>query len=265
MHPTRVTDHYATIIHNIFSNSLESDTISGNLLAQISDYFPQLLVIKNTTVDHRRCTLFQHDYSKFVEPSFINDFTGLSWDFLNETNLNINSRSDTLYEKVHETAIKHVPLKKVTPKTLKLRSKPWIDSHIQKRIKHRDRLLRKLRKTHCNTTEELYKKFRNRVVSENRKSNITYFDDYFQSNKSNMKNLWSGIKCIINTKSKNSVQNIFQLIVNGKTHQDPQEMANVFNNFFVSVSNQVCSGIPRTRKSPLDYLKERSPHSFYSQ
>ena len=40
-------------------------------------------------------------------------------------------------------------------------------------------------------------------------------------------------------------------------------MANVFNNFFVNVSNQVCSGIPRTRKSPLDYLKERNPHSFY--
>ena len=76
----------------------------------------------------------------------INAFTGLSWNFLNETNLNINSKFDTLYEKVLETAIKHVPLKKVTPKQLKLRSKPWIDSHIQKLIKHRDRLLHKLRK-----------------------------------------------------------------------------------------------------------------------
>ena len=63
-----------------------------------------------------------------------------------------------------------------------------------------------------------------------------------------MKNLWSGIKCIINTKSKNSVQNISQLIVNGKTHQDPQEMANVFNNFFVNVSNQVCSGTSTQNK-----------------
>ena len=49
----------------------------------------------------------------------------------------------------------------------------------QKLIKHHDRLLRKLRKTHCNTTEELYKTFRNRVVSENRKSKIKYFDNYF--------------------------------------------------------------------------------------
>ena len=71
------------------------------------------------------------------------------------------------------------------------------------------------------------------------------------------------MNALSNTKPKNSVQNISQLIVNGKTHQDPQEMANVFNNFFVNVSNQVCSEIPRTKKSPLDYLKEKNPHSFY--
>ena len=98
------------------------------MLSQISDHFPQFLVIINTTVYYRHRTLFQYDYSKFVESSFINDFTGLSWDFLNETTLNINSKFDTLYEKVHETAC--VPLKKSPPKQLKLRSKPWIDFHI---------------------------------------------------------------------------------------------------------------------------------------
>ena len=98
------------------------------MLSQISDHFPQFLVIKNTTVDHRHCTLFRYDYSKFVGSSFINDFTGLSWDFLNETNLNINSKFDALYEKVQETAITLVPFKKSPPK--QLRSKHWIDSHI---------------------------------------------------------------------------------------------------------------------------------------
>ena len=46
LHPTRITDHSATIMDNIFSNSLETDTISGSLLSQISDHFPQFLVIK---------------------------------------------------------------------------------------------------------------------------------------------------------------------------------------------------------------------------
>ena len=78
-----------------------------------------------------------------------------------------------------------------------------------------------------------------------------------------MKNLWTGIKSIINTKSRNSLQSISQLAANGETIQDPQKLANVFSNFFVSVSSQVCSEIPRTKTSPLDNLKNRNMKSFF--
>ena len=46
LHPARVTDHSATIIDNIFFNTLELNTQSGNLLNMISDHFPQFLVVK---------------------------------------------------------------------------------------------------------------------------------------------------------------------------------------------------------------------------
>ena len=139
--------------------------------------------------------------------------------------------------------LKHAPLKKVNKKQLRLRSKPWVTSHKQKLTKHRDKLLKKLKKSHSRNTEELYKKFRNRVVSENRKSKINYFDTYFQANKSNMKNLWTGIKSIIKTKSKSSLQSISQLTANCETIKDPKKMANLFSNFFVSASNQVTPSI----------------------
>ena len=51
--------------------------------------------------------------------------------------------------------------------------------------------------------------------------------------------------------------------MNGITHQDPQNMANVFDNFFVNVSALVCSEIPRPKKSPIDYLGCRNPNSIY--
>ena len=172
LHPTRVKDHFATIIDNIFSTNCEYDTVSGNLLGQISDHFPQFLIIKNASVDYRNCSLFQHDYSKFNDQSFLEDFKKLSWDDIDRNNLDINNKFKKFYEKVHHTVIEHAPLRKVTPKQLKLRSKPWINTYIQKLIKQRDILLRKLRKSHSRDTEELYKKFRNRVVSENRKSKI---------------------------------------------------------------------------------------------
>ena len=88
------------------------------------------------------------------------------------------------------------------------------------------------------------------------KNKIKYYESYFQSNKSNIKSLWKGIKSIINTKARNTTQSMSQLVVNGITHQDPQKMANVFNNFFVNVSALVCSEIPRSNKSLIIWVVE---------
>ena len=143
LHPTRVTDHSAKIIDNIFSNNCELDTLSGNLLSQISDHFALFLIIKNVKINHRNCSLFHYNYSKFNEQSFINDFKELLWEDINDVNLNLNGRFDNFYEKVHTTVIQHAPLKKVNQKQLRLKAKPWINPHIQKLIKYRDKLLRK--------------------------------------------------------------------------------------------------------------------------
>ena len=40
-------------------------------------------------------------------------------------------------------------------------------------------------------------------------------------------------------------------------------MTNVFDNFFVNISALVCSEIPRSKKSPIDYLGCRNPNSIY--
>ena len=180
----------------------------------------------------------------------------------NDVNFNLNGKFNNFHNKVHTTVIQHSPLRKVNQKQSKLRAKPWVNPHIQKLIQYRGKLLRKLRKSHSKSTEELYKKFRNRVVRENQTSKKKYFYTYFQTNKSNMKSLWAEINSIINSKSRKSIRNISQLAVNDKTYSDPQKMASIFNNFFANVSNQVCSDIPKTKKSPFDYLMKRNSGSF---
>ena len=66
-------------------------------------------------------------------------------------------------------------------------------------------------------------------------------------NKTSKYEKWTGIKEIINTKSKSSLQNTYELIVGGKTYNDPQQIANIFNKFFVNVPYEVCSKIPMTK------------------
>ena len=47
LQPTRITDHFATLIDNIFFNSIEHIAISGNVVYDLSDH---LFFIVNSTI-----------------------------------------------------------------------------------------------------------------------------------------------------------------------------------------------------------------------
>ena len=75
--------------------------------------------------------------------------------------------------------------------------------------------------------------------------------------------LWSGIRSIVNMKTKSQLSQISDLLKNGKQVDDPVKMANMFNNYFVNVGGNIDKSIPRTRKSPMDYLCNRTPISIF--
>jgi len=126
----------------------------------------------------------------------------------------------------------------------------------------RDNILRTIRKKPDSAKCLLYKKLRNRVVIELKESKTNYFHNYFNNNSKNMKLLWSGIKSIINI--KNSQVNVVNKLKdsNGNITTDPADMASRFNDFFVNVADSITKKIPRSPKSPLDYLGHENPHSF---
>ena len=125
---------------------------------------------------------------------------------------------------------KHIPNKMCSKRELKYRSKPWINSRIKKMMKVRDRLLRKWRYSKSEHAFNLYKRFRNRVANEFKKSKKSYFENYFKQNKYTMKKLWHGIKSIIsNNSSFSSISKIKDK--NGTLTSNPSEVPNVFNDF----------------------------------
>ena len=114
-----------------------------------------------------------------------------------------------------------------------------------------------------NPNTYLYRKFRNRVVSEQRQGKIRYFKNYFKVHKTNMKMLWSGIKSIVNMKANSLLSQISHLLNNGKRIDDPAKMANILNHYFVNVGSNIDKSIPRTKKSPTNYLKNRNSNSLF--
>ena len=82
-------------------------------------------------------------------------------------------------------------------------------------MNYRDKLFHTMNKNPTPSNKYLYRKLRNRVVSEQRQGKIRYFKNYFEVHKTNMKMLWSGIKSIVNMKAKNQLSQISHLLNNG--------------------------------------------------
>ena len=77
-----------------------------------------------------------------------------------------------------------------------------------------------------------------------------------------MKMLWTGIKAIINIK-RNKFYNISHLTQNGKRIDNPKDFAQVFNQYLTNIAAKIDENIPRTRKSPFDYLGKMNEPTFF--
>ena len=265
IHPSRVSGNSASLIDNIFANISDNESISGNIMTQITDHFPQFLIVKHTGISYKNLSYYQHDFSNLNEENLLNDFAHLDFSYLNDSNLDVNAKFNRFLSSLDEVVKTHAPLKKLTKRDIKFRNKPWINRKIQKMMRIRDKLLKRLQNSNDPSLRDLYKKFRNRVANSLKASKASYFYDYFQKNSNNMKQLWSGIKSVIDVRKSSNINVISKLKdSNGNTTSDPAVIANIFNKFFVNVSHDITKNIPRSNKSPLSLMGSRVGNSFFT-
>ena len=258
--PTRVTENESSLIDNIFSNNLNDDTISGNILLTLSEHFSQFLSIKRGFIDLKKTKIFQHDYSKFDSQQFRDDVSIQNFD--NNLN-NVNDQFWDFYFKLNGCVERHAPIKELTPKEIKLKNKPWITADINKMIKIRNKFFkRKKRQPTNDDIKRVYNLFRNRVIREIKKSKKIYYSEYFETHNNNIKKTWSGIREIVNLKNSDS-QKISQLNINGVIIDNTKDIVTNFNNFFVNVGPSTDSSIPRSDNiTPDKFLKDRNLTEF---
>ena len=160
--PTRVTDHHSTLIDNIFSNNLTDETKSGNIYFTLSEHFSQFVSVKMEKIEYKKLNIIQRDYSKFQSQQFRDD---VSIQNRNSDLPNVNELFIELHSKLQGCVERHAPLKKLSPKEIKLKTKPWITKQISKLIKVRNKsFTRKKRQSNNTNTKRLYNLFRNKVI-----------------------------------------------------------------------------------------------------
>ena len=159
---------------------------------------------------------------------------------------------------------KHALFKNITKYKLKFRTKPWITPALQKSIKNKffKNYIKKKDITQKNELHNNYKIYRNLISTLMKTSKQNYYSKYFESNLTNIKNTWKGIKSIISMRSSSSVTPTL-LTFQNETTDNLKRIASIFNNVFSTISKKTQAKIKYSYKKCIDYLTNENPNSFF--
>ena len=124
LQPTRITDHSASLIDNIFFNSIEHLTISGNIVHDLTDHLPNFIIFnKFSTLPFK---IFKRDYLVFDEQALVSEIPLIDWESVFIPSASPCNMFKSFYSKISSIIDKHIPVKQLSRRELKLESKPWI-------------------------------------------------------------------------------------------------------------------------------------------
>lgn len=253
--PPGESDTRPTLLDHIWINSTQLLS-SGVLTVDISDHCPTFAHIP-LSVDRltgKKKISFRH-HSVIHDNIFIDRLSNL--DFESILRGCEGDRVDRFVDVINEIYCNTYPLK-IKFLSYKRLSKPWLSSGLLKSIKTKARYFKMYKlgliSSDCN------KNYRNALTSIIRKAKIRYYLDSFEFNRSNLKKTWSLIGNLIGHSRGSSIK---RLLVDNNETVDSLVIAEEFNRYFSTVASDLESQIPRTDRSPYDYLLDNNLSSIF--
>ena len=193
IHPTRMVEGQTpSLIENIFSNNMKHLVLAGNIYITFSEHFSQFASVKRSKIDIKKIVMFGRDESNFSTESYRDDVAAQNWQY---EPYEPNFLMSDFILRLSGSTDRASPVKKLSPKDIKLRLKPWITPEIRKLICVRDRLFaRKKRQPNNQTVVTAYTQARNRVSRMIKKSEKEHYHKYFEDQNNNIKKL--GMVCV---------------------------------------------------------------------
>ena len=249
--PTRITRNTKTFIDNIYYNKPLNSIISGNLSSIISDKLIQFLIEaidfsekSSKMINRQRC------YKNFDKLKFKADLVKFNWDGFCLTS-NPNDSLAHFLKILNKLLDKHAPYKTIKGSKTRYETKSWIPPGLANSIRNKHKLYKSFCKEKDPITKEYcekhFKSYRNHISSLLRKAKNSYYKQYFEDNKENLRLVWQTIKGIINMEKK-SDESISSLLIDCQIITSTKEISNYFNNFFTSVAVKINKNIVKSKK-----------------
>lgn len=237
-HFTRSTFKSNTIIDLVFSNFNVRTTVLD--IPKITDHNIIEIRLIRQNINHDRQEKFYtrdfRNFDKVVFQSILNkkliklDFKESCDDKcdINYYNLIVNKTIGEVENCLNEVA----PIIERMSK-IKWNLKPWMNKMILSKMRDRDKAFKRAKNSKEPKDINSYKKLRNDIVCEIRKSKREHYEMYIDKNKSQPDKLWKGLKELIGDKKKCDSSAINKIEFNDEIIIDPNVIVNKLNKYFV--------------------------------
>jgi len=261
--PTRITEHSATLIDNIFSNNITNENSeSGIIVTDVADHFG-VLHIMNKVKKHKQSNSYKEirpltdlNINAFKELLKCTDFSDVL----------LIDNPDEAYEcylsKFKDAYNIAFPLKKIKLSNKYIKAEPWMTNGILTSSIRKTKLLHKKLKHPSEENVVNYKNYCKMYNKILRRAKRSYYVSSLTENKNNIKLSWNILNHAINRKNT-KLGPPDSITVRDVKISDKQQMANEFNSYFSNIANLVCEQIPPSRSNYKDFLTGTHNKSFF--
>ena len=253
---TRLSDSKQSLIDNIFCNNIEFINNSGIIYDDTTDHYP-VFVNCSPQLSPKMPTFHMiFDKSKYEELSCY-----LSEQLQTFTDITDPEIACNTVISVYKEGIKKFS-KKVKHNRKSGALKPWISPAILASINRRHSLFIKKNKHPSKQNRDLYNNYRNVLNDTLRLAKKKYIQEQLEINRTSSKKLWQLLNGIVKGHPTNNQLPETFLNINGDHISDKEEIADSFNNFFISVGENLQQKIPKNSLDPLGYIEPETEHVF---
>jgi hypothetical protein len=210
LRPTRITEHTATLIDNIFTNDIENieSSTNGIIFSDISDNLP-IVHVRNSKIHLESTRTAEFICERIINDSNIQSFTNeikcISWENVLSNNNSTESNNE-FFELFANAYEKNFPLtKKVLKKKIDKNKSPWMTKCIAKSVKKKNTLYKKYLCHPTTNNEDKYKRYKNKLNHIIKIAKKKYYEEQLINYKHNTKLLWKTLNEIMNRHKNNNM------------------------------------------------------------
>lgn len=259
--PTRVTSTSATLIDHIWSNNIKENVFNGIIYDTTSDHFPTVAIYHSCRGIGVSMNLLPPSLTGSTQLILLKIFKSclqnVTWDLVfSSEDPNV---SFTNFQTVFLACFNlHFPL--ITKEcNHKYSSKPYITPDLIDMIKKKNRIQRKYAKRPI-TYGALYRRLRNQVTNRLKVARAKYYQDKLLENSGHCRKTWNVINEVLNRQKNTPLSDSF--LVNGQEMVNPNEIAENFNKYFISVAENLVNSNNNQIPDFKCYLRERVIETF---